>query len=426
MLKKKTIDDAQFNGQRVIMRVDFNVPLKDGVIQDDTRITSALPTIKFVLGQKPKYLILMSHLGDPKKDMQKAKDKAEKSGKPFNEEKYIEGKHKMKPIVSKLSQLLGKEVKLAPKCFGPETDALVSQLKDGEILMLENTRFHKEETSKEATDREKMAKALAAYADIYVNDAFGTAHRPHASTETITKFVKTSVAGYLMVKEIDYLWNAVNNPVRPFAAVLGGAKVSDKIAVIKNLLSKVDLIIIGGGMAFTFLKAKGYEIGKSLLDTNSIDFAGEMLKLAAEKGVKILLPIDVVIGDKFPLGLAEGEKCNSSTVDADKIPVEMMGLDIGPKTQSLFRDELKKMKTVVWNGPMGVFESEEFARGTLAVAKSLSEISGTTIIGGGDSVSAVKKLGLSDKMTHISTGGGASLELLEGQILPGLAALNDK
>ncbi len=333
----------------------------------------------------------------------------------------------MLPVSVKFAQLIGKDVKLAPACMGAETEKMVSELKKGEILMLENTRFHKEETSKDAMEREKMAKALAAYADIYVNDAFGTAHRSHASTETITKFVESSVAGYLMIKEIDYLWNAVNNPVRPFAAVLGGAKVSDKIAVIKNLLSKVNTIIIGGGMAFTFFKAKGYEIGKSLLDAENIEFAGEMIKLANEKGVNLLLPIDIVIGDKFPLGLREGEKCAAAIVDADKIPADMLGLDIGPKSQALFREELLKMKTVVWNGPMGVFESPEFAKGTLSVAQALAEIKGgTTIIGGGDSVSAVKKLGLSDKMTHISTGGGASLELLEGQILPGLAALNNK
>ncbi|HPN32220.1 MAG TPA: phosphoglycerate kinase [bacterium] len=425
-MNKKNVSDVNFNGQRVIMRVDFNVPLKDGVIQDDTRITAALPTIKYVLNNSPKYLILTSHLGDPKKDMQKAKDKAEKSGKPFDEKKYIDGKHKMFPVVKRLSELLGKPVKLAPACMGAETEAMVKELKDGDILMLENTRFHKEETSKDAAEREKMAKALSLYADVYVNDAFGTAHRPHASTETITKFIKTAVAGYLMEKEIKFLYNAVNNPERPFVAVLGGAKVADKIGVIKNLLTKVNSIIIGGGMAYTFFKAKGYEIGKSLLDADNVEFAKTMIDEAKAKGVKLLLPVDTVVADKFPIGLPQGEKLTFKTVDSDKIPADMQGLDIGEKTASLFADELKNAKTVVWNGPMGVFEADEFAKGTLAIAKALAEIKGTTVIGGGDSVSAVKKLGLSGKMTHISTGGGASLEFLEGKDLPGVSALNNK
>ena len=426
MLKKKTVDDVDFKGKRVIMRVDFNVPMKDGVIQDDTRITAALSTIKYVLNSGPEYLILMSHLGDPKKDMQKAKDKAEKSGKPFDEKKYIDGKHKMAPVVKRLSELIGKPVKLSADCTGQETQSMIKELKTGEVLMLENTRFHKEETSKDAAEREKMAKILASYADVYVNDAFGTAHRPHASTETITKFIKVSVAGYLMEKEIKFLYNAVNNPERPFVAVLGGAKVADKIGVIKNLLTKVNSIIIGGGMAYTFFKAKGYEIGKSLLDGENVEFAKKMIEEAEAKGVKLLLPVDTVVADKFPIGLPQGEKVNFKTVDSNKIPADLQGLDIGEKSMKLFADELKNAKTVVWNGPMGVFEVDDFAKGTLAVAKALAEIKGTTVIGGGDSVSAVKKLGLSDKMTHISTGGGASLEFLEGKELPGVSALNNK
>ncbi|HEY6952796.1 MAG TPA: phosphoglycerate kinase, partial [Bacteroidota bacterium] len=297
-MNKKTVRDIDFTGKRVIMRVDFNVPLKSGVIQDDIRIRAALPTINYVLEHKPKYLILMSHLGDPKKDAQKAREKAEKDGKPFDEAKFIEGKCKMKPIVERLSALLNRPVKLAPAAIGAETKALVGTLKDGEVLMLENTRFHKEEQAKEASDRERMAKEMASFADIFVNDAFGSAHRAHASTETIAKFLP-AVGGFLMEKELEYLGKAVANPVRPYVAVMGGAKISDKIEVIRNLMAKVDALLIGGGMMFTFYKAQGLEIGKSLLEADKVDLAKKILEEAKAKNVRFLLPVDTVIADNF-------------------------------------------------------------------------------------------------------------------------------
>lgn len=421
-MNKKTVRDIDFKGKRVIMRVDFNVPLKSGVIQDDIRIRSALPTINYVLDHKPKYLILMSHLGDPKKDAQKAREKAEKDGKPFDEAKFIEGKCKMKPIVERLSSLLNRPVKLAPAAIGAETKAVVDGLKEGEVLMLENTRFHKEEQSKDAADRERMAKELASYADVFVNDAFGSAHRAHASTETIAKFLP-AVGGFLMEKELEYLGKAVSNPVRPYVAVMGGAKISDKIEVIRNLMQKVDALLIGGGMMFTFYKTQGLEIGKSLLEADKVDLAKKILEEAKDKKVRFLLPVDAVVGNKFD------NSATFKTVKVNQIPADWLGLDIGPETIRLFSDEIKKAKTVVWNGPMGVFEMSNFAKGTIAVAQALVEATksgAVTVVGGGDSASAIAQAGLDKAVSHVSTGGGASLEFLEGKTLPGVAALNDK
>jgi phosphoglycerate kinase len=421
-MNKKTVTDENFEGKRVIMRVDFNVPLKNGVIQDDIRIRAALPTIQYVLEKKPKYLVLMSHLGDPKKDTQKAKEKAEKDGKPFDEAKFIEGKHKMKPVVEHLSKLLGKPVKLAPAAIGANTKAMVESLKDGEILMLENTRFHKQETSKEAADREQMAKELASYGDIYVNDAFGTAHRAHASTETIAHYLP-AVAGFLMEKELAYLGKAVENPAKPYVAIIGGAKISGKIDVIQNLMGKVDALLIGGGMMFTFYKAQGMEIGKSLLEEDKIELAKKILDDAKAKNVKLMLPVDCVVSDKFD------NSAKTQTVKVNAIPADWMGMDIGPETIKLYVNEIVKAKTVVWNGPMGVFEMSNFAQGTNAIAKALAEATkngATTVVGGGDSASAIAQAGLDKAVSHVSTGGGASLEFLEGKVLPGVAALNDK
>lgn len=420
-IAKKTVRDIPIGGKRIIMRVDFNIPLKDGVIQDDTRIVAALPTIKYVLDNKATSLVLMSHLGDPKKDMQKAKEKAEKDGKPFDEKKYIEGKHKMAPVASHLSKLLGKPVKLTPDCVSDATKAMVAGLANGEVLLLENTRFHKEETSKDAAEREKMAKTLASYGDIYVNDAFGTAHRPHASTETIARFLP-AVAGFLMEKEIEFLDEKVlKNPAKPFVAIIGGAKVSSKIAVLESLLNKVDTLLIGGGMTFTFLKAQGISIGKSLVEEDQIETAKQILAAAKRKNVTLLLPVDHVAGKEFS---AEAE--SKITSDA-AIEEGWLGMDIGPVTLKKFKEALVGAKTVFWNGPMGVFEFPKFAAGTTTIAATLAELPGaTTVIGGGDSVSAVKKAGVAAKMSHISTGGGASLELVEGKVLPGVAALNDR
>jgi 3-phosphoglycerate kinase len=420
-ISKKTVSDIDLKGKRILMRVDFNVPLKDGVIQDDTRITASLPTIKYILDQNAKSLVLMSHLGDPKKDMQKAKEKAEKDGKPFDEKKYIEGKHKMAPVAAHLSKLLGKEVKLAPDCIGEETAKMVKELGNGQVLLLENTRFHKEETSKDAAEREKMASVLATYGDVYVNDAFGTAHRAHASTETVAHYLP-AVAGFLMEKELEFLEEKiVKNPAKPFVAIIGGAKVSSKIAVLESLLSKVDHLIIGGGMAYTFLKAKGISIGNSLVEDDMIETARDILQKAYETHVYIYLPIDHIVTKEFSAD-AEARQVARNAIDDG-----WMGMDIGPLTIEKFKGALKGAKTVFWNGPMGVFEFPKFAAGTTAIAQSLAELKdATTVIGGGDSVSAVKKAGVADKMSHISTGGGASLELVEGKELPGVKALNDK
>ncbi|MCI1999684.1 MAG: phosphoglycerate kinase [Clostridia bacterium] len=397
MLNKKTVDDIDVKSKKVLVRCDFNVPIKDGKITDENRITAALPTIKKLISDGGK-VILCSHMGKPKGEV-----KPELS---------------LAPVAKRLSELLGKDVVFAPDdtVVGENAKKAVSQMKDGDVVLLENTRFRKEETKNE----ENFSRELASLADIYVDDAFGTSHRAHCSTVGVTKFVKESAVGYLMEKEIDYLGNAVNNPVRPFAAILGGAKVADKINVIGNLIEKVDILIIGGGMAYTFVKAQGYEVGKSLLDEERIDFAKEMIKKAKEKGVKLLLPVDTVIVKEFK------NDTDFKTVPISEIPADWEGVDIGEKTRQIFTEALKSAKTVVWNGPMGVFEFENFAKGTYAIAKTLSELDATTIIGGGDSAAAVNQLGFGKKMSHISTGGGASLEFLEGKELPGVAAVNDK
>jgi 3-phosphoglycerate kinase len=420
-ISKKTVRDVALAGKRVIMRVDFNVPMKDGAIQDDTRITAALPTIKYALEQKAKSLVLMSHLGDPKKDIKKAKEKAEKDGRPFDEKKFSDGKHKMAPVAAHLAKLLGRPVTLSPDCTGEETKKMVASLKDGGVLLLENTRFHKEETSKEPAEREAMAKVLASYGDVYVNDAFGTAHRPHASTETVAHFLP-AVAGFLMEKEIEFLDDKVlKNPAKPFVAIIGGAKVSSKIAVLESLLNKVNAVIIGGGMAYTFLKAQKVAVGKSLVEEDQIETAAKVLAAAREKKVALLLPVDHVAAKEFS---AEAE---SRTTAGAAIEEGWLGMDIGPQTLKKFKEALAGAKTVFWNGPMGVFEFPAFAAGTTAIASALAGLPGAvTVIGGGDSVSAVKKAGVAAKMSHISTGGGASLELVEGKELPGIKALNDK
>ena len=420
-MKKKTLRDIDVKGKRVLMRVDFNVPMKNGVVQDNTRIKAALPSIKYVLEQGAQSLVLMSHLGDPKKDTKKAKEKAEKDGKPFDEQKYIEGKHKMAPVAAELAKLLSKEVKLAPACMGPETEAMVKAIPQGGILMLENTRFHKEETSKDAAERETMAKALAQYGDIFVNDAFGSAHRAHASTETVAKYLP-AVAGFLMEKELDYLQDkVVDNPARPFVAIIGGAKISSKIAVLESLLTKVDRLIVGGGMAYTFLKAKGLAIGASLVEEDMIDTARKILQKAYETHIYIYLPIDHIVTKEFSPD-AEAKHVARGNIDPDQ-----MGMDIGPMTIGKFQGALKGAKTVFWNGPVGVFEFPKFATGTMAIAKTLAELPDcVTVIGGGDSVAAVNLSGVADKISHMSTGGGASLELVEGKVLPGVAALLDK
>ena len=394
-MAKKTVEDVNVKGKRVLVRVDFNVPLQDGKVADDKRITAALPTVKYLLEHGAK-VILCSHLGRPK------------------------GERKMEfslaPVAERLKELLpGVRISFAPDCIGKETEKMAGELREGEILLLENLRFHKEE---EKNDPD-FAKKLASLADIYVSDAFGTVHRAHACTAVVAQYLP-AVAGFLIGKELSVMGGALENPVRPFVAILGGAKVADKIGVITNLLNKCDTLIIGGGMAYTFFKALGYNIGNSLLDADSIELAKKLMLDADAKGVKMLLPVDTVVAREFK---ADAEYM---TVDSDRIPDGYMGMDIGEKTAKLFGEEIRKAGTVVWNGPMGVFEFDAFAKGTVAVAEACAECKGTTIIGGGDSASAVKKLGYADKMTHISTGGGASLEFLEGKVLPGVAALDDK
>ena len=394
-MAKKTVEDVNVKGKRVLVRVDFNVPLQDGKVADDKRITAALPTVKYLLEHGAK-VILCSHLGRPK------------------------GERKMEfslaPVAERLKELLpGVRISFAPDCIGKETEKMAGELREGEILLLENLRFHKEE---EKNDPD-FAKKLASLADIYVSDAFGTVHRAHASTAGVAQYLP-AVAGFLIGKELSVMGGALENPVRPFVAILGGAKVADKIGVITNLLNKCDTLIIGGGMAYTFFKALGYNIGNSLLDADSIELAKKLMLDADAKGVKMLLPVDTVVAREFK---ADAEYM---TVDSDRIPDGYMGMDIGEKTAKLFGEEIRKAGTVVWNGPMGVFEFDAFAKSTAAVAEACAECKGTTIIGGGDSASAVKKLGYADKMTHISTGGGASLEFLEGKVLPGVAALDDK
>lgn len=398
---KKTVDDINVSGKRVLVRCDFNVPLKSGVITDENRIVAALPTIKKLIADGGK-LILCSHLGKPK-------------GEPKPE-------LSLAPVAVRLSQLLGKEVVFAAddNVVGENAKKAVAAMKDGDVVLLQNTRYRIEETK----NGEAFSKELASLCDVFVNDAFGAAHRAHCSTVGVTQFVKEAAVGYLMGKELKYLGNAVANPVRPFVTILGGAKVADKLNVIENLLSKADTLIIGGGMAYTFLAAKGYGVGTSLLDNEKIDYCKDMLKKAEEKGVKILLPIDCVIAKSFPDPI--DAEIDVKVVAADAIPADYMSLDIGPKTAELFADAVKSAKTVVWNGPMGVFENPVLAKGTIAVAKALAETDATTIIGGGDSAAAVNTLGFGDKMTHISTGGGASLEFLEGKELPGIACVNDK
>ena len=416
-MNKKTLRDIDLKGKKVIMRVDFNVPVKEGVIKDDTRIKGALPSIKYVLDQGGS-LILMSHMGRP-------------------DEKGITPDTTMKIVADYLSKLLEKPVKFVADCAAADAEA--AAMKAGDIVMLENTRYHKDEQAKckqkdgESDEdfkarkaalkeqQKELAKKLASYGDVFCNDAFGTAHRAHASTAVITKFIDTSVAGFLMEKEIEYLGSAVENPVRPFVAILGGAKVSDKLAVVKNLLTKVDTLIIGGGMAYTFLKALGKKIGNSLCEEDQIQYAKDMMAHAKDLGVKFLLPVDNVAADKFD------PEANTQIVE--EIPDGWMGLDIGPKTVALYADAIKSAKTVVWNGPMGCFEMEKFNKGTFGVCEAVAQVKangGISIIGGGDSVAAVNKSGQAPKMSHVSTGGGASLEFLEGKELPGVVSLNDK
>ncbi|NBI70171.1 phosphoglycerate kinase [Clostridiaceae bacterium] len=401
MLNKKSVDDINVKGKKVLVRCDFNVPLKEGRITDENRLVAALPTIKKLIADGGR-VILCSHLGKPK-------------GEPKPE-------LSLAPVAARLTELLGQEVKFAadPEVVGPNAKAAAGAMKDGEVILLENTRYRAEETK----NGEAFSKDLASLCEVYVNDAFGTAHRAHCSNVGVTQYVDTAVVGYLMQKEIDFLGNAVNNPVRPFVAILGGAKVADKLNVISNLLEKCDTLIIGGGMAFTFLKAQGREIGKSLVDDTKLDYCREMMEKAEKLGKKLLLPIDTTIAASFPSPI-DGP-IEVSVVSSDAIPADMEGLDIGTETAKLYADAVKSAKTVVWNGPMGVFENPTLAKGTIAVAESLAETEATTIIGGGDSAAAVNQLGFGDKMTHISTGGGASLEFLEGKELPGVAAANDK
>lgn len=388
---KKTIEDIQVKGKRVLVRCDFNVPLKDGVITDENRLNGALPTIKYLVKNGAK-VILCSHLG---KDASKS----------------------LAPVAARLTEMLGQEVKFPrdEEVVGANAKAAVADMKDGDVILLENTRCRKEETK----NVPEFSKELASLADVFVNDAFGTAHRAHCSTVGVTDYLDTAVCGYLIQKELKFLGEAVNSPVRPFVAILGGAKVSDKIAVINNLLEKVDTIIIGGGMAYTFLKAQGYEIGTSLVEEDRLEYAKEMIAKAEAKGVKFLLPVDHRVATEF-------KDVEAVVTEDQNIPAGNMGLDIGPKTEKLYADAIKDAKTVIWNGPMGVFEFENFNKGTVAVAKAMADADATTVIGGGDSAAAVNILGFGDKMTHISTGGGASLEFLEGKELPGIAALNDK
>ena len=401
ILNKKTVEDLKVQGKRVLVRCDFNVPLKNGVITDENRIVAALPTIQYLMKNGAK-VILCSHLGKPK-------------GEPKPE-------FSLAPVAVRLSEKLGCNVVFAAddEVVGENARKAVAEMKDGEVVLLQNTRYRAEETK----NGKAFSRDLASLCDLFVNDAFGAAHRAHCSTVGVASFVEESANGYLMAKEIKFLGNAVENPVRPFVTILGGAKVADKLNVIENLLNKADTLIIGGGMAYTFLAAKGYSVGTSLLDAEKIDYCREMLVRAEQKGVKLLLPIDCKIAASFPDPI--DAPIDVEVVNADAIPADKMSLDIGPKTAELFANEVKLAKTVVWNGPMGVFENPILAEGTIAVAKALAETDATTIIGGGDSAAAVNTLGFGDKMSHISTGGGASLEFLEGKELPGIVAMSDK
>jgi phosphoglycerate kinase len=400
-MAKKTIDDIQVKGKRVLVRCDFNVPMKDGKITNDKRIVAALPTIEKLIKDGGK-VILCSHLGKPKNGP--------------------EAKFSLAPVAVRLSELLGKEVVFADDdtVVGENAKAAVAAMKDGDVVLLQNTRFRKEETK----NIETFSKELASLADCYVDDAFGSCHRAHCSTAGVTAFTSPNVAGYLIGKELSVMGKALENPDRPFVAVLGGAKIEDKLNVISNLLEKVDTLIIGGGMAFTFLKAMGYGVGNSLLDETKIDYCKDMMKKAEEKGVKLLLPVDTVCVKAFPDPI--DAPVDVVVTDADKIPDDMEGVDIGPKSRELYAEAVRGAATVVWNGPMGVFENPTLAEGTLSVAKAMAESKAVTIIGGGDSAAAVEQMGLADKMTHISTGGGASLEFLEGKTLPGVACLDEK
>lgn len=397
MLNKKTIEDINVRGKKCLVRCDFNVPLKDGKITDENRLVGAMPTIKYLIENGAK-VILCSHLGKPK-------------GEPKPE-------LSLAPVATRLSEMLGQEVVFAADAnvVGENAKKAVAEMKDGEVVLLENTRYRKEETKNE----EGYSKELASLAEIFVNDAFGTAHRAHCSTVGAGQFLEERVCGYLIQKELDFLGSAVENPVRPFLAILGGAKVSDKLGVINNLLEKVDTLIIGGGMAYTFIKALGHEIGTSLLEEDKIVYAKEMMDKAKAKGVNLLLPVDFVYADRF------AEDAQPHITEGRDIPADCMGLDIGPKTRELFANAVRESKTVVWNGPMGVFEFENFANGTKAIAQAMADVDATTIIGGGDSAAAVNQMGFGDRMSHISTGGGASLEFLEGKELPGIVALDDK
>ncbi|MEG1436553.1 MAG: phosphoglycerate kinase [Oscillospiraceae bacterium] len=394
VLNKKTVEDIDVSSKRVLVRCDFNVPLKDGVITNDKRIISALPTIQYLIKNNAK-IILCSHLGRPKGE--------------------VNPEFSLAPVAARLSELLGKEVKLASDVIGESAKSLADSLKNGDVMLLENVRFHKEETKND----EGFSKALASLADIYVNDAFGTAHRAHSSTTGVASYLP-AVCGYLIQKELNFMNSAIENPKRPLVAILGGAKVSDKIGVINALLGKVDTLIIGGGMAYTFIKAMGLNIGNSLCEEDKLDLAKEMMAKAKDKGVNLLLPVDCHIGKTFD------ENTEDSFVDFDKIPSNWIGLDIGPRSQELFAKAVADAGTIVWNGPMGVFEWDKYATGTIAVAQAVADSNAISIIGGGDSAAAVYKFNLADKMSHISTGGGASLELLEGKELPGIIALNDK
>ena len=437
-MDKLTVKDIDVKGKRCLVRVDFNVPMKDGVITDENRINGALPTIKYLVDQGAKVL-LCSHMGKPHNVLTPGwglnkKEKAKLEAMPESERAAAEAemmanaakdrtKFSLKPVAVALSKKLGQEVKMSDDFVGPCSDKLVSEIKDGEVILLENTRFDKGEEKRD----EALCKKLASYCDVYVNDAFGTAHRSHATTAAIVEygFVKTAVCGFLIEKELSVMADTLEHPARPFVAILGGAKVADKLNVIDNLLNKCDTLIIGGGMSYTFLKAMGYEVGTSLLDETKIDYCKDMMEKAKKLGKKFLLPIDVVTTAEFPVPI-DGP-IETLVVDADKIPADRMGMDIGPKTRKLYADAVASAKSVIWNGPMGVFENPTLAAGTMSVAKALADAKDAiTIIGGGDSAAAVTQLGFADKMTHISTGGGASLELFEGKVLPGIACLNNK
>ena len=437
-MNKKSIRDVDVKGKRCLVRVDFNVPMKNGKITDETRINGALPTIQYLIDNGAK-VILCSHMGKPhnvltvgfalnKKEMKQVEAQETRSAQEelrcyFHQEAIKDKeKYSLRPVAEKLSEKLGKEVKFAADVVGAYADRAVANMKDGDVVLLENTRF---EAGEEKRD-EALCKKLASYCDIYVNDAFGTAHRSHATTAAIAEygFVDTAVCGFLIEKELSVMADALENPVRPFVAILGGAKVADKLKVISNLLEKCDTLIIGGGMAYTFLKAQGYEVGASLVDDEQIGYCKEMMQKAKDLGKKLLLPIDTSVAKNFPNPIDAVVESKEYSIDC--IPADELGLDIGSKTAAMFAEEVKNAKTVIWNGPMGVFENPIFAKGTIEVAKALAETEATTIIGGGDSAAAVTQLGFADKMTHISTGGGASLELFEGKKLPGIECLNNK